>query len=606
MRIVFFIIFLFPFTSDAILYGQSQFYKPLNNKDREKFISAKTAHKQKKIDQALKLYCKLLDKYSGNPEVELWTGLAYKDKGNNLEALPHLIKATEQGKSDNALLYSTIGEIYKKEKNYESSRDYYGYFLDHSDSTSSNYTKGKKLYDQMEFASDQVKNPVPFDPIPLDYNVNTLNSEYLPQFTADHKTLFFTRRNRHQEDIYIVEQRDSVFSESFPFRLINTDQYDEGAHTISADGTTFIYTHNNDKMGIGGYDLYYTKKTSDGWSKPKNMGARINSILWESQPSLSGDGRILFFSSTRDGGEGGKDIWYTVLGNSGIWSLPKNAGPTINTSDDESSPFLHADLRTLYFRSKGHLGMGDYDLFFSKRNKNGVWSEVKNLGYPINTEGQEGALTVSLDGTKGYFATDFDGESIRNNLDIYQFDLPYEIRPEPCTYIKIQSIDANTKIPVNSNLELIDINSNTLITSKRTNMNGEVLVPVPLKKAIMINVVSDGYLFFSDNLILDTISHGMSPYHKIVELDPLPSAIEPDSERKSFVLKNIFFESGTSELKEISYKELKRISNILKDKPELNLRITGHTDSVGSDIDNMKLFKKPGGISKECNDFTRC
>ena len=563
----------------------------LSKKDFEKFNSAKSAHRQKNYNDALKTYCKLLDKYEGNYELELWVGLAYKDKGQPLFALPYLINATEGGNSTNALLYSTIGGIYKEEKNYNSAKEYFALFLDKIDSTSIHYSRALRIHQQIEFIIESMKHPVPFTPRPMGHAINTLFSEYLPQFTADHKTVFFTRRVGMQEDIYFATDSKDNNAEAIPFQEINTS-HNEGAHSISADGNVFIFTHCNEKTGVGGCDLYATHKTDGGWSKPKNMGSRLNTILWDSQPSLSGDGNILFFSSTRDGGYGGKDVWYSVLSNQGTWSVPINAGPVVNTSYDESSPFLHADLKTLYFRSNGHLGIGDFDLFVARQDSFKQWKDIKNLGYPINTEGAEGALTVSLDGTKAYFATDFDGESKRNNLDIYEFDLPEKIRPSPCTYIKIRTIDEHSKIPIRSILEIVDIETNEIITRKRASLDGEILVPIQLRKSMMINVSSIGHVFYSDNILLDTIAHGMAPYERTISLSPLIIDDKSKLESKTFILKNIFFESGTAELKEISISEIRKLKKILDDHNSFKINITGHTDNVGSENDNLILSKE--------------
>ena len=585
------ILFLLIFTSHYSLFSQKNNVKELSKKDQAKFKAAQSDHKKKEVDKALKIYCKLLDKYAGLPELELWTGLAYKDKGKYQEALVHLKTATENGKSKNALLYSTIGKLFKKEKQYVDAIEYFDKYLIMADSGTQGYTKVRRLYNESIFASEQLKNPTPFAPKPLDGNINSMTSEYLPQFTADHSTLYFTRRVRGQEDIFYVEKGEDGFGEATSFELVNSEEFDEGAHSISADGNTFIFTHHDDRYGMGGHDLYITTKSNQEWSRPKNMGRRVNSVFWDSQPSLSGDGNILFFASTREGGYGGKDIWYSILKKEGFWSTPKNAGPIINTPDDESSPFLHADMRTLYFRSNGHIGMGSFDLFMAKRQKGGSWSEVKNLGYPINTEGQEGALTVSLDGTKAYFATDFNGENIQGHLDIYEFELPIHLRPEPCTYVNIRSIDSNTQMPVMGTLEIIDIGTNSKITKKKVDLNGEVLIPIPVSKQMMINVSAEGYIFFSDNIILDTITHGMSPIKKTIHLEEI-SPTTDSTEGQSFVLKNILFESGTADLREVSIIEITKLEEILKTNAELELKIIGHTDDVGKDADNLILSQE--------------
>jgi len=251
---------------------------------------------------------------------------------------------------------------------------------------------------------------------PFGKKINTSNSEYLPQFTLDDETFIFTRRVFDQEDLFIATKSEDGY-ETEAMDEVNT-LLNEGAHTLSADGSLLIFTHCNTKIGFGGCDLYRSRRRSNGtWSKPANMGKSINSEHWDAQPSLSADGRTLYFASRRPGGHGGTDIWACRLSKNGRWSRPVNLGPNVNSSAADESPFIHADGQTLYYRSRGPLGMGGFDLFRSKLENN-AWSQPIHLGSPINTTGEDGALVVSLDGTRGYYATDNYKGVKQNHLDL--------------------------------------------------------------------------------------------------------------------------------------------------------------------------------------------
>jgi outer membrane protein OmpA-like peptidoglycan-associated protein len=206
----------------------------------------------------------------------------------------------------------------------------------------------------------------------------------------------------------------------------------EGAQTLSHDGRIVIFTacgRNNEPTGC---DLYMSVRTAKGWGQPRNLGAPVNSTYWESFPSLSIDGLTLYFASNRRGGYGGTDLWCCTL-EEGRWSEPRNLGPAINTPGNETSPYIHFDDKTLYFSSDGHLGMGGADLYMAKRLNDNTWGEVKNLGYPINTSGDEASLIVAPDGRTARFASDRYGGY--GQQDLYSFVMPAPARPEAITFI---------------------------------------------------------------------------------------------------------------------------------------------------------------------------
>lgn len=302
-----------------------------------------------------------------------------------------------------------------------------------------------------EWRQHAVDNPVPFRPINLGPNINTADDEYLPALTADYRMLVFTRRSpRNPMTERGLDREEDFFYSDYDTMELNwgpahrmpeplNSHGNEGAQTISHDGRVVIFTACGRGDGHTGCDIYMSVRQGGRWGKPRDLGAPVNTVYWESFPSLSIDGYTLYFASNRPGGYGGSDIWCCTL-EDGLWSEPRNLGPNVNTKGNETAPYIHFDDKTLYFASDGHMGMGGMDLYCAKRveksnRKVGTpeWGEVKNLGYPINTPGDENNLIVAPDGRTAIFSSDRYGGY--GNQDLYSFVMPAPVRPERITFI---------------------------------------------------------------------------------------------------------------------------------------------------------------------------
>ena len=308
----------------------------------------------------------------------------------------------------------------------------------------------------------------------------------------------------------------------------------------------------------------------------------INTDFWESSPSLSPDKRDLYFASSQAGGFGGRDIWVTHRLPTGKWSRPENLGEAVNTSGDESCPFMHADNETLYFNSNGHPGYGMTDLFFSKKVNDSSWTVAENLGYPVNTIDDQGSLIVAADGKTAYYASD--GADTKGGLDIYSFQLREDIRPLKTLWVKGKVFDKKTLAGLPSAVELTNIKTGNLISKIQTDEDGNYLATLPVGKDYAFNVNRKGYLFYSDNFSLST-NPVDSVYNKDIPLQPLETGA-------AIVLKNIFFDTKKIELKPESIAELDKIVQLLNDNPKLKIQISGHTDNVGLAKDNLLLSNK--------------
>ena len=432
----------------------------------------------------------------------------------------------------------------------------------------------------VNYAKKNTNKNYVFAPQNIGDNINSKESEYFPSLTIDNSELVFTRRIRNfNEDFYYSKNKNGSWETSTPMEGdINTPE-NEGAQNISQDGQWLVFTACNRRDGFGSCDIYISYLTDKGWSEAVNLGGRINSEFWESQPCLSPDKRDLYFASRVPGGYGGSDIYVSHLQPNGKWSDPENMGPGINTPADEQCPFIHADNQTFYFTSNGHPGYGDADLYYARKGPNGAWSNPVNLGYPINTISQEGTLFISSDGKTAYYSSD--RSDSKGGLDIYSFELREDVRPYKTLWVKGQVFDTKTKKGLPSAVELIDLTAKEPLSKVQTDETGNYLITLPVGKDYAFNVNRKGYLFYSDNFSL-TQSSPDSVYEKNIGLQP----IEVNA---SVILNNIFFDVNKFDLKPASQIELDRLVQLLNENPSLKIEISGHTDNAGKPADNLAL-----------------
>ena len=434
---------------------------------------------------------------------------------------------------------------------------------------------------QQEKEQQAEKNQVNFAPKNLGASVNSKMSEYLPSQTIDGTQLFFTRRvDLYNEDFYgAARQKVNGWETAQPLRgSLNTPQ-SEGAMMISQDGNWLVFTGCYRPDSYGGCDLYISYKTKEGWSAAKNLGNRINSDQWESQPCLSPDKRELYFASRRPGGFGGSDIYVSRLQDNGQWSDPENLGPGINSSADEQCPFIHADNQTLYFTSSYWPGYGDDDLFLVRKLADGRWSAPKNLGYPINTIDREGTLFITADGKTAYYASE--RKDSYGGLDLYSFELNPSNRPFETRWVTGKVADKKTGKGIVATLELTDLQTRQVISKVITDSLGNYLLTLPTGRDYAFTVNQKGFLFNSDQYFLKTGTVD-SAVVKNIELQPI-------EKNASVVLKNIFFETNRYELTPTSLIELDKLVVLLSENPTIQIEIGGHTDNIGKAEANLLL-----------------
>lgn len=449
--------------------------------------------------------------------------------------------------------------------------------------------KWNSMVANCEFAAEAIKHPVPFEPENMGRAINTGEDEYHPSITVDGELFVFTAKEPkgrsntgkpfYREDLYFsVNDKVKGWQVAKNFRNpVNTPQHNEGASSVSHDGKYLFFTACNLPDGLGSCDLYVTHRVGNRWAVPKNMGPQINSGDWDSHPSLSPDGQTLYFASNRKGGIGESDIWQAKRNPKGGWFKPRPV--SFNTQGSDFTPYIHADGQTMFFSSDGYPGMGGHDVFVIRKEK-GKWGLPKNVGYPINTEEDEYGMIADPQGRMAYYASERKGGV--GKFDLYQFELYKEIQPITASYIKGKVVNANTKQPLSAEVQLIDRNTEELITSTTSDkINGSFLAGLPSNKNYVLNVAKKGYLFYSDHFELKEQS-STEPKQLYIPLVPIQSGA-------SVVLKNVFFETSKFDLKAESKAELNKLVEFLKTNADVKIQIGGHTDNVGNANTNMTL-----------------
>lgn len=470
----------------------------------------------------------------------------------------------------------TLGRLYEKANEQIKAIQCYDQVIIRASGDASLSTRARESKAILEEKRDlwTVEDSITF--IPFDTDINTPEHESLGQWTLDGRYMVFTRYANHQEDI-IFSSFDSVAGLWQIYEYVYNSPYHEGAHALSPDGNYLIFTSCDLYDSQGGCDLYLSFKQGDHWTRPTDMGPAFNSAAYDGQPSFGLDGLSLYFSSTRSGGYGGRDIWYVYQQGPGKWSRPVNAGPAINTANNEKTPFVHFDGQTIYFMRDGAEGLGGDDIYIARKDISGQWQTAINMGAPINTGGDEGALTLHPDGRRAIITR----LTEENKNDLFYFELPEKFRAAPLQALRATITDAETKLPVNARLEIFEITENdTIRKSQWTDKEGKISAVAQKGKAYGLFVEAEGYLLYSQNLPPDTSEI------RDIDIQLIPISV---AENKTVVLKNIFFESGSAELLPVSDPELKKLLWSLRKNETLRIEIGGHTDDVGNDSDNQQL-----------------
>lgn len=556
-----------------------------NPKAKEYFDKAIKNLAERKNNDAIENFTKAIEKDSAYADAYFKLGqmnemARNQDKTTFLYRKALLLKPNEP---TYVQAYSYLGSRALRAGEYAKSKEYLEFSLKIVPPNSPIVKQLNRQIESCNLGIEAQKKPLSFQPIELDKILNFNQNQYFPVLTADNETIIFTARQKEgDENLYFSKFQNNAWSQPKSISPKINTQANEGTCSISADGRTLVFTSCDSRDSFGSCDLYISKKVGEEWSEPKNLGLMVNSSSWESQPSLSSDGRILYFSSDRPTGFGRKDLWMSELKQDNTWTKAINLGKEINTQYDEISPFIHANNRTLFFASDGHIGLGGLDLFMTEQ-KAGVFSKPENLGFPINTHDDQVALFITSDGKKAFYSLD-----LKTSTKLYSFEIPKELSEKfkKVNFVKGRIADSETKKALSAEIELIELSKNEVIERvKSDSITGEYTAVIPNGGKYGLFVQKRAYL--NKSLAFD-YSEKTDSEGKTIDISLQKIEVIKENVR----LENIFFDTNKADLKPESSAELNKLLKVLNENPTMQIEVHGHTDDIGKDADNQILSQK--------------
>jgi len=470
------------------------------------------------------------------------------------------------------------------------------------------YEKAENLYEWAEFYYTIYKNQVPFEPKPIE-GLSTPVSEYQLIISPDNELAFFARKIK-KSNLNSLIAKEQIIEKFFSANRNPNGKFDEGktmpypfnvapntgSASITIDNKTiYIAICKYISQDYLNCDICQSELSGEFWLNIMPLDSTINSPnSWESTPSITSDGKTLYFVSDRAGGYGGTDIYKSTMDTNGFWGKAINLGPSINTPGNELSPFIHTDSRTLYFSSgdwvdkngnymPGHKGLGNYDIFYIRLGDDEKWTEPKNIGYPINSEKEDLGFFVSTDGKTGYFASNRINDKI--DYDLYMFELYKDARPEDVLFLKGQLKDEKTNKAISeAKIEIKNVKTKEITEIPVDNETGKYAVALLFKNDYVVTIKKEDYAYETKY-----IAKKEKKYQIPVTID---FEIQPLVVGHAYPLNDIYFATNSDSLTESSKIVIDGFIDYLKDFRRIEVAIHGHTDAIGSNKDNLILSNK--------------
>ncbi|MEJ8755456.1 OmpA family protein [Pontibacter sp. H259] len=586
--LVFFLCFFLASTG----FAQNQGLNTTSKKAESLYLKADESARARDFGRALELLSEAVEKDPNFAEAYLKASNLNKMMGNKAAFYEQLQKGLSLLPYNPAYAnyYFDLAELHFERGDYKQSKTNYELFLKAKPKNTRQADYAKKQLGTADYAVKAMQNPVNFTSVQLPSGINKFPLQYFPSTTADQRFLIFTARNGQRpdqdENIYISELQNGEWQAPTSISATINTNANEGAATISGDGKTLVFTSCSRPDSFGDCDLYISYRTGNEWSKPQNMGSGVNSKNWDSQPSLSADGRTLYFSSMRGGGIGKEDIWVTSQKADGTWAAPQNMGVPVNSNGRDLAPFIHVSGSTLYFVSDGHQGLGGLDVFMTDLGTSQHWQTPKNLGYPLNTHADESSLYITPDNKLGFYARSLVTDAGATTVQLYSLDVPAAWQAkDKSTYAQGRVYNAETKKPLSASVQLYDIDTDSLVQQVQSDkVSGEYTVVLTEGKHYALYVSAPQFLMNSLNFDYSSRKN-LTPVALDVYLKPIKAG-------SAVVLNNLFFPSGKYNLEKKSQTELNKLISFMRQNKDLKIEITGHTDDVGSDAANQVLSEK--------------
>jgi len=523
-------------------------------------------------------------------------GTSYEAMAKNLE------KVIELCPEYNPYAYFYLAQFYLSKEKYPETIKCIKKFLakDTNAKNDQDYNQAENILSDAEFYDRVLNRPVPFNPEPVE-GVSSQFNEYLAILSLDNEMCLYTRKLpvKSKDQVWESDKMAEVFMYSkrsdmdkpFDNGTMFGDPFSAGENyggaSLSMDNKTmYVTVCKTGKMGRANCDIYSTRWSDreEAWQPLENLGSNINTEDgWESQPTISSDGKMLIFATARAESRG-IDLFYSTKLPNGEWTKAKPISSKINSDGNEKTPFLHSDSRTLYFSSDGLRGLGGYDIFFSRLNDKGEWSNPVNIGSPINTENDEYGFFVSLDGHYGYFASNAIKAKNKGGIDVYRFALYPEAKPEKVLLLKGQLKDEYGEPLTNGTVEVKDPVTKEVTELAVSPGKGTYagIVRVPKDHDLVMTVKNPNTVPVVTKITpADSVNAGKKT---VKNLD-----LKEEGIGKTFVISDINYQTNSSKLTSDSYIILDELAEYLKEKSTIKIAVYGHTDNVGDDNANLAL-----------------
>lgn len=419
-------------------------------------------------------------------------------------------------------------------------------------------------------------------------HINTTLQEYAPVVSSDGSKVFFCRRGSSPEDIYTAIKKNGKWSKAFPITSINKANYNEAPLAISGDGHMLLLF----EEGV----VKQSQLSVEGWTPPVDFFPSHLQSEWQGGTSISSDKNIVVFSARRPdrvglpknpignrrGEDENNDLYVSVKKPDGSWEYPINLGLMINTPFEERSPFLHPDMRTLYFSSNGHGGLGGLDVFKTTRIGDGWtnWTKPVNLGKFINAPGRDWGYRISTDGAYAYFSAEVEGKQ----SELFYLELPQAYRPEMVSIIQGKLIDSKTR-PIDGKIIIEDLERDSFIAEIIPKpVTGEYHLTLPKGRLYSYRVEAENFFPVGGHIDL----RDSNPI-QFDTFDIKTYSIETlDKDSVHIQIDNLFFDHDQAIIKKESYNQLNYIAAFLIKNP-IPIEIAGHTDDTGTPAYNLDL-----------------
>ncbi len=414
-------------------------------------------------------------------------------------------------------------------------------------------------------------------------SINSRKADYAPTLGMNDKVLIYTSKRNEEikglnfvqnEDLFISRKVDGFWDVTEELKEINTI-YNEGSACISRDGKTLYFSRCDSPLGMGSCDIFVAHMQADStWGGVKNLGFNINSVGWDSHPTLSHTEDTLYFASDRIGGFGLSDIYFSYKDKKGRWTASQNMGPVINTRQNDVSPFYHPKHHILYFSSNGQLyTFGEFDIY-KTIYENNKWNEPLNIGPLVNGRGNEFYFSIDSESKDLYYARSANRDF--NKQDLYSFPLPMQAQPGAVTRVTGSLLDSITGKPFTGIVSIIDMDEGVEVAPKFLKADGSFEFDLLNGRNYLLVIQGDEFFRVEEMFFLD----GPMDFSKVTE--PIASRVKFES---------IEFDEGEANLKQEMYGDLNKIVNFMYDNLDFKLNISGHTDASGSPSFNLELSK---------------